>query len=42
MEKYPPFTDDFLKKYPVDLSVEHPEFMIRVTFRLLGYYKLSC
>jgi hypothetical protein len=36
MEEYPPFTDDFLKKYPVDFSVEHPEFMI------LGYRKLSC
>jgi hypothetical protein len=31
MEEYPPFTDDFLKKYPADFSVEQPEFMI------LGY-----
>jgi hypothetical protein len=30
-EKYPPFTADFLKKYPVDFYVEQPEFMIRVT-----------
>jgi hypothetical protein len=39
MEEYPPFTDDFLTKYPVDFSVEQPEFMIRATFGLLGYYK---
>jgi SAM-dependent methyltransferase len=31
MEEYPPFTDDFLTKHPVDFSVEQPEFMI------LGY-----
>ncbi|MGD0021472.1 MAG: hypothetical protein ABSC54_04135 [Smithellaceae bacterium] len=37
MEEYPLFTDEILTKYPVDFCVEHAEFMIRVTFRLLGY-----
>jgi hypothetical protein len=36
MEEYPPFTDEILVKYPLDFSVEQPEFMI------LGYGKLSC
>lgn len=35
-EEYPPFTGEILTKYPMDFSVEHPEFMIRVTFRLLS------
>lgn len=33
LEKYPPFTADFLSKYPVDGPTQHSEFMI------LGYQK---
>jgi len=40
-EKYLPFADEILAKYPMDFSVELPEFMIGVTSRALWGIRLS-